>query len=77
MPRACLVWWFGLVGRNSRGHCCSQIAEAEAAVYVNNKKWLLMHMHVQLHSRTQCCWKCVVYETASVVHAAHSGMQHH
>jgi hypothetical protein len=27
---------------------CSKIAEAEAAVSVNEKKWLLMHMHVQL-----------------------------
>jgi hypothetical protein len=28
--------------------CCSKIAEAEAAVSVNEKKWLVMHMHVQL-----------------------------
>jgi hypothetical protein len=28
--------------------CCSKIAEAEAAVSVNKKKWLVMHMHVQL-----------------------------
>jgi hypothetical protein len=28
--------------------CCSKIAEAEAAVFVNEKKWLVMHMHVQL-----------------------------
>ena len=27
---------------------CSKIAEAEAAVSVNEKKWLVMHMHVQL-----------------------------
>jgi hypothetical protein len=27
--------------------CCSKIAEAEAAVSVNEKKWLVMHMHVQ------------------------------
>jgi hypothetical protein len=26
----------------------SKIAEAEAAVSVNDKKWLVMHMHVQL-----------------------------
>mgnify|MGYP001806795987 CR=1 FL=1 len=29
-------------------HCCNKIAEAEAAVSVNEKKWLVMHMHVQL-----------------------------
>jgi hypothetical protein len=28
--------------------CCSKIAEAEAAVSVNEKEWLVMHMHVQL-----------------------------
>jgi hypothetical protein len=28
--------------------CCSTIAEAESAVPVNGKKWLAMHMHVQL-----------------------------
>jgi hypothetical protein len=27
---------------------CSKIAEAEAAVSVNEQKWLVMHMHVQL-----------------------------
>jgi hypothetical protein len=27
---------------------CSKMAEAEAAVSVNKKKWLVMHMHVQL-----------------------------
>jgi hypothetical protein len=27
---------------------CSKIAEAEAAVSVNEKKWLVMYMHVQL-----------------------------
>ena len=27
---------------------CSKIAEAEAAVSVNEKKWLVMHMHMQL-----------------------------
>jgi hypothetical protein len=27
---------------------CNKIAEAEAAVSVNEKKWLVMHMHVQL-----------------------------
>jgi hypothetical protein len=31
-----------------RAACCSKIAEAEAAVSVNEKKWLVMHMHVQL-----------------------------
>jgi hypothetical protein len=28
--------------------CCSKIAEAEAAVSVNEKKLSVMHMHVQL-----------------------------
>jgi len=28
--------------------CCSKIAEAEAAVSVNEKKWLMMHVHVQM-----------------------------
>ena len=28
--------------------CCNKIAEAEAAVSVHEKKWLVMHMHVQL-----------------------------
>jgi hypothetical protein len=27
---------------------CNKIADAEAAVSVNEKKWLVMHMHVQL-----------------------------
>jgi hypothetical protein len=27
---------------------CTKIAEAEAAMSVNEKKWLVMHMHVQL-----------------------------
>ena len=31
-----------------RSACCSKIAEAEAAVSVNEKKWLVMHVHVQL-----------------------------
>ena len=29
--------------------CCSKIAEAEAAVSVNEKKWLVMHMHIVSH----------------------------
>ena len=28
--------------------CCKKIAEADAAVSVNEKKLLVMHMHVQL-----------------------------
>jgi hypothetical protein len=28
--------------------CCSKIAEAEAVVSVNEKKWLVMHVHVQM-----------------------------
>ena len=34
--------------QNGFGYCCNKIAEAEAAVSVNEKKWLVMHMHVQL-----------------------------
>jgi hypothetical protein len=40
-----------------RTGCCNKIAEAEAAVSVNEKKWLVMHMHVQLElddDRTGC-----------------------
>jgi hypothetical protein len=29
-------------------YCSNRIAEAEAAVSVNENKWLVMHMHVQL-----------------------------
>ena len=29
-------------------HCCNKIADAEAAVSVNEKKWFVMVMHVQL-----------------------------
>jgi hypothetical protein len=44
--------------------CCSKIAEAEAAMSVNEKKWLVMHMHVQLQldelrgpqTLLQSCW---------------------
>jgi hypothetical protein len=28
--------------------CCSKIAEAEAGVSVNEKKWLVMHVNVQM-----------------------------
>jgi hypothetical protein len=28
--------------------CCSKIAEAEAVVSVNEKEWLVMHVHVQM-----------------------------
>jgi hypothetical protein len=28
--------------------CCSKIAEAEAAVSVNEMKWSMMHVHVQM-----------------------------
>jgi hypothetical protein len=49
---------------------CSKIAEAEAAVSVNEKKWFVMHMHVQLKlqlvqlglsvlCRTMCDISCV------------------
>jgi hypothetical protein len=37
-PTGVAVWEVG----------CSTIAEAEAAVSVNEYKWLVMHMHVQL-----------------------------
>jgi hypothetical protein len=37
--------------------CCGKIAEAEAAVSVNEKKWLVMHMHVQLKlDELHACW---------------------
>jgi hypothetical protein len=42
--------------------CCKKIAEAEAAVSVNEKKWLVMHMHVQLRLdelRGPPCLTCV------------------
>ena len=35
--------------------CCSKMAEAEAAVSVNEKKWFVMHMHVQLKLDEQSC----------------------
>jgi hypothetical protein len=28
--------------------CCNKIAEAEAAVSVNEKKWLVMHVQLKL-----------------------------
>jgi hypothetical protein len=31
---------------SAKGCCCSKIAEAEAGVSVNEKKWLVMHMHL-------------------------------
>jgi hypothetical protein len=37
-----MAFWLPIIER------CSKIAEAEAAVSVNEKKWLVMHMHVQL-----------------------------
>ena len=38
------------LGQASLRHasCCNKIAEAEAAVSVNEEKWLVMHAHVQL-----------------------------
>jgi hypothetical protein len=39
---------------------CSKIAEAEAAVSVNEKMWLVMHMHVG-----------IVHHTAAVLAALH------
>jgi hypothetical protein len=32
----------------NEAHCCSKIAEAAVVVSVNKKKWLVMHVHVQL-----------------------------
>jgi hypothetical protein len=37
--------------------CCSKIAEAEAAVSVNEKKWLVMHMQVQLKPDQRGCMR--------------------
>jgi hypothetical protein len=52
--------------------CCSKIAEAEAAVSVNEKKLLVMHVHVQLRldesqlqaraGRAVCTYLCVLVE---------------
>jgi hypothetical protein len=48
------MWWDLSVHRApfswqaAHGVCCSEIAEAEAAVSVSEKEWLVMHMHVQL-----------------------------
>ena len=47
---ALVSWWHGSARRKAFV-CqlrCSKIAEAEAAVSVNEKNWLEMHMHVQL-----------------------------
>ena len=33
--------------------CCSKIAEAEAAVSVNEKKWLVMHVYVYANAARQ------------------------
>ena len=40
--------WNGGVVTLCSGVCCSKIAEAEAGVSVNEKKWLVMHVHVQM-----------------------------
>jgi hypothetical protein len=40
-------WSWGLAQQQSK-LCCSKIAEAEAGVSVNEKKWLVMHVHVQM-----------------------------
>jgi hypothetical protein len=56
-PKACCV---GCPGECSEGLlgcpvllllCCSKIAEAEAGVSVNEKKWLVMHVHVHVQMR--------------------------
>ena len=36
-----------------RAACCSKIAEADAAVSVNERKWLVMHMHMHMHVQLQ------------------------
>jgi hypothetical protein len=38
------AWLF----RGSQDLGCSKIAEAEAVVSVKEKKWLVMHVHVQM-----------------------------
>jgi hypothetical protein len=51
LPRRNKSWASGAVVGCSAFWLCkgrSKIAEAEAAVSVNEKKWLVMHMHVQL-----------------------------
>jgi hypothetical protein len=43
----CVSQWGACAGSEA-GRLCSKIAGAEAAVSVNEKKWLVMHVHVQL-----------------------------
>ena len=45
---------------------CSNIAEAEAAVSVNEKKWFVMHMHVQLKLDEVPCRAVSHYGAAAV-----------
>jgi hypothetical protein len=46
----CVVWVRAakLLLRAGEVLCCSKIAKAEAAVSVNEKQWLVMHVHVQM-----------------------------
>jgi hypothetical protein len=40
--------WPDLAAAKPNTTRCSKIAEAEAGVSVNEKKWLVMHVHVQM-----------------------------
>jgi hypothetical protein len=40
--------WQELMLSRVQPSCCSKIAEAEAGVSVNEKKWLVMHVHVKM-----------------------------
>ena len=35
--------------------CCSKIAEAEAAMSVNEKKWVMMHVQLKLDELPELC----------------------
>jgi hypothetical protein len=56
-------------GPLTHGVCCSKIAEAEAGVSVNEKKWLVMHVHVQMRLDPWCVilgyyqWPCQLKST--------------
>jgi hypothetical protein len=45
-----------LVSDTTSGTCCSKIAEAEAAVSVNQKKWLVMQPVVLSAASTATFW---------------------
>jgi hypothetical protein len=56
-----------LVGEWEQVLCCSKIAEAEAAVSVNEKKWLVMHMQVLLRLLAACCVRLLKWITTVAV----------